>query len=63
MDAGITVTAVMTDNDSCFRPRTSPLRRDQFTPRVTPHRPTGEVGHFNRTLAAECTYPTTYISE
>ncbi|MEP6479923.1 MAG: IS481 family transposase [Rhodoglobus sp.] len=64
--AGITVTAVMTDNGSCYRSATfaaalGPIRH-VFT---RPYRPqtNGKVERFNRTLAQEWAYAATYLSD
>ena len=65
-EAGIHVTAVMTDNGSCYRSRdfTAALGniRHIFT---RPYRPqtNGKVERFNRTLAAEWAYAANYTSE
>jgi transposase InsO family protein len=65
--AGITVTAVMTDNGSCYRSRVfARALGDGVTHRRTrPYRPqtNGKVERFNRTLAAEWAYASTYRSE
>ena len=64
--AGITVTAVMTDNGACYRSNafTAALGniRHQFT---RPYRPqtNGKVERFNRTLATEWAYTTAYASD
>jgi transposase InsO family protein len=65
-DAGITVTAVMTDNGSCYRSKhfTAALgTADHY--RTRPYRPqtNGKVERFNRTLAAEWAYAATYSSD
>lgn len=64
---GITVTAVMTDNGSCYRSRVfadalGPDVRHRFT---RPYRPqtNGKVERFNRTLVQEWAYATAYTSE
>jgi len=64
---GITVTAVMTDNGSCYRSRVfakalGPDTRHVFT---RPHRPqtNGKVERFNRTLAQEWAYDQVYLSD
>ncbi|PXA79978.1 IS481 family transposase [Auritidibacter ignavus] len=66
-DAGITVTAVMTDNGSCYRSR---LFNDTLGPEIKhrytrPYRPqtNGKVERFNRTLAQEWAYAETYYSD
>jgi transposase InsO family protein len=65
-DAGITVTAVMTDNGACYRSQAftavlGPIRH-VFT---RPYRPqtNGKVERFNRTLAEEWAYAATYLSD
>lgn len=65
-DAGITVTAVMTDNGSCYRSKlfkTALGNLDHY--RTRPYRPqtNGKVERFNRTLAAEWAYAATYHSD
>lgn len=64
---GIIVTAVMTDNGSCYRSHTFAAA---LGPRIThrrtrPFRPqtNGKVERFNRTLAAEWAYARPYRSE
>jgi len=63
---GFTVTAVMTDNGSCYRSRdfTTALGQAKHR-RARPYRPqtNGKVERFNRTLAAEWAYVTTYYSD
>ena len=66
-DAGITVTAVMTDNGACYR---SHAFADALGPQVKhrrtrPYRPqtNGKVERFNRTLAAEWAYAQPYLSD
>ncbi|WGH89867.1 IS481 family transposase [Auritidibacter ignavus] len=66
-DAGITVTAVITDNGSCYRSR---LFNDTLGPEIKhrytrPYRPqtNGKVERFNRTLAQEWAYAETYYSD
>lgn len=64
--AGITVTAVMTDNGSCYRSRAFAAALDGVKHRRTrPYRPqtNGKVERFNRTLASEWAYATTYPSD
>ncbi|WP_426623129.1 IS481 family transposase [Leifsonia sp. McL0607] len=65
--AGITVTAVMTDNGACYR---SKLFADALGTRVKhrrtrPYRPqtNGKVERFNRTLATEWAYAHAYLSD
>lgn len=65
-DAGITVTAVMTDNGSCYRSGAfaealGPIKHVW----TRPYRPqtNGKVERFNRTLAQEWAYATNYISD
>ncbi|WP_354261514.1 IS481 family transposase [Agrococcus sp. UYP10] len=64
--AGFEVTAVMTDNGSCYR---SHVFRDALEGiqhrRTRPYRPqtNGKVERFNRTLANEWAYASTYRSE
>ena len=65
-DAGITVTAVMTDNGSCYRSRDFAAALGNGAHRLTqPYRPqtNGKVERFNRTLASEWAYAQTYPSE
>ncbi|WP_084104460.1 IS481 family transposase, partial [Demequina sp. NBRC 110056] len=66
-DHGITVTAVMTDNGSCYRSRVfAQALGDNITHvRIRPYRPqtNGKVERFNRTLAAEWAYAQTYRSD
>ena len=62
----ITVTAVMTDNGSCYRSRVFAAALDGIAHRRTrPYRPqtNGKVERFNRTLAAEWAYARPYASE
>jgi transposase InsO family protein len=65
-DAGIEVTAVMTDNGSCYRSHAFAAAlgdaRHLFT---RPYRPqtNGKVERFNRTLAAEWAYAKPYDSD
>lgn len=64
---GIKVTAVMTDNGSCYRSRAfaAALGDSVKHRRTRPYRPqtNGKVERFNRTLAAEWAYAETYASE
>jgi transposase InsO family protein len=63
---GISVTAVMTDNGSCYRSRTfAAALGDIRHKRTKPYHPqtNGKVERFNRTLAAEWAYAATYDSE
>jgi transposase InsO family protein len=64
---GVRVTAVMTDNGACYRSHAfaaalGPTIRHKWT---KPYRPqtNGKVERFNRTLATEWAYATTYTSE
>ena len=66
-DAGISITAVMTDNGSCYRSRLfnetlGPNIKHRFT---KPYRPqtNGKVERFNRTLAQEWAYAQTYYRD
>jgi transposase InsO family protein len=64
--AGITVTAVMTDNGACYRSRDFAAALGTIQHRWTrPYRPqtNGKVERFNRTLAAEWAYAATYLTE
>jgi transposase InsO family protein len=65
--AGITVTAVMTDNGSCYRSHAfaDALGDDVKHYRTRPFRPqtNGKVERFNRTLATEWAYARPYTSE
>lgn len=65
--AGITVTEVMTDNGSCYRSHVfaSVLGENVKHRRTRPYRPqtNGKVERFNRTLATEWAYASTYRSE
>jgi transposase InsO family protein len=63
---GITVTAVMTDNGSCYRSRVFAAALGEITHVWTrPYRPqtNGKVERFNRTLAEEWAYAKTYLSD
>lgn len=64
---GVTVSAVMTDNGSCYRSRVfaAALGEDVKHRRTRPYRPqtNGKVERFNRTLAAEWAYARAYSSE
>jgi transposase InsO family protein len=65
-EAGITVTAVMTDNGSCYRSRAfAAALGDLKHLRTRPYRPqtNGKVERFNRTLATEWAYAATYLSD
>ena len=65
-DAGVTVTAVLTDNGSCYRSRAFARSLGEAKHRRTrPYRPqtNGKVERFNRTLAAEWAYARTYTSD
>lgn len=65
---GVTVTAVMTDNGSCYRSRDFAAALDATKikhRRTRAYRPqtNGKVERFNRTLAAEWAYAATYTSD
>src|SRR5699024_12256059 len=64
---GVTVTAVMADNGSCYRSRAfaAVLGENVKHKRTKPYRPqtNGKVERFNRTLAAEWAYANPYASE
>lgn len=64
---GITVTAVMTDNGSCYRSKdfAKALGSTVKHRRTRPYRPqtNGKVERFNRTLAEEWAYASTYRSD
>jgi transposase InsO family protein len=65
-DAGITVTAVMTDNGSCYRSRDFAAALGTIQHRWTrPYRPqtNGKVERFNRTLESEWAYADLYRSD
>ena len=66
-DAGFEVAAVMTDNGSCYRSHVfkNALGEGVKHRRTRPYRPqtNGKVERFNRTLAAEWAYATTYRSD
>ncbi len=65
-DAGITVTAVMTDNGSCYRSRDFATALGDIKHVWTrPYRPqtNGKVERFNRTLATEWAYADTYVTD
>lgn len=66
-DAGITVTAVMTDNGACYRSHAfaAALGDAVKHQRTRPFRPqtNGKVERFNRTLATEWAYARPYASE
>lgn len=66
-EAGVSITEVMTDNGACYRSRVFAAAlgagvKHRFT---RPYRPqtNGKVERFNRTLAQEWAYATTYDSE
>lgn len=65
--AGITVTAVMTDNGACYRSHVFAAALGEHIKhrRTRPFRPqtNGKVERFNRTLAAEWAYARPYCSE
>lgn len=65
--AGITVTAVMTDNGSCYRSRVfaTALGTGVRHRKTRPYRPqtNGKVERFNRTLMSEWAYAQTYLSD
>lgn len=65
--AGITVTEVMTDNGACYRSHAFAIALGEHVKhrRTRAYRPqtNGKVERFNRTLAAEWAYATTYSSE
>lgn len=67
IEAGIQVSAVMTDNGSCYRSRdfAIALGQDIKHRRTRPYRPqtNGKVERFNRTLATEWAYAVTYASD
>jgi len=64
---GINVTAVMTDNGACYRSRVFATALGDAVKhrRTRPYRPqtNGKVERFNRTLATEWAYATTYTSD
>jgi transposase InsO family protein len=66
-EAGIEVTAVMTDNGSCYRSRdfAKALGTGVKHRRTRPYRPqtNGKVERFNRSLAAEWAYAQVYLSD
>ncbi|WP_342762548.1 IS481 family transposase [Dermabacter hominis] len=66
-DAGITVTAVMTDNGSCYRSKVfaQALGKEVKHRFTRPYRPqtNGKVERFNRTIAQEWAYATVYASD
>jgi transposase InsO family protein len=65
--AGVTVTAVMTDNGACYRSKdfAAALGTAVKHRRTRPYRPqtNGKVERFNRTLATEWAYAATYRSD
>ena len=65
--AGISVSAVMTDNGSCYRSHdfAKALGPQVRHRRTRPYRPqtNGKVERFNRTLLAEWAYATVYLSD
>lgn len=65
--AGFEVKTVMTDNGMCYRSHAfaAALGEDTKHIRTRPYRPqtNGKVERFNRTLAAEWAYATTYYSD
>ena len=64
--AGVTVTAVLTDNGSCYRSRAFARALGEVTHRRTrPYRPqtNGKVERSNRTLATEWAYAQAYTSD
>jgi len=65
-EAGITVTAVITDNGSCYRSGAFAAAPGEIKHvRTRPYRPqtNGKVERFNRTLAEEWAYAATYLSD
>jgi transposase InsO family protein len=66
-EAGITVTAVMTDNGSCYRSHAfaAALGKQVKHRKTRPYRPqtNGKVERFNRTLMTEWAYAQTYLSD
>lgn len=65
-DAGITVTAVMTDNGACYRSRDFAAALGSIKHVWTrPYRPqtNGKVERFNRTLATEWAYASSYSTD
>ncbi|WP_082574242.1 MULTISPECIES: IS481 family transposase [unclassified Nocardioides] len=66
-DAGIAVSAVMTDNGACYRSHAfaAALGEDVKHRRTRPYRPqtNGKVERFNRTLGAEWAYVKVYLSD
>jgi transposase InsO family protein len=64
--AGITVTAVMTDNGACYRSRSFAAALGTIThKRTRPYRPqtNGKVERFNRTIETEWAYAMVYESD
>ncbi|HHU37901.1 MAG TPA: IS481 family transposase [Propionibacterium sp.] len=66
-DLGVKITAVMTDNGACYRSHAfaAALGETVKHKRTRPYRPqtNGKVERFNRTLAAEWAYASTYANE
>src|SRR5690606_5289533 len=66
-EAGITVTAVMTDNGACYRSHAfaAALGKQVKHRRTRAYRPqtNGKVERFNRTLASEWAYAKLYVSD
>src|SRR5699024_7674082 len=65
-DIGVTVTAVLTDNGACYRSHAFAAALGSIKhKRTKPYRPqtNGKVERFNRTLATEWAYATTYHND